>query len=61
VQGNDLDHDNPSPWVDMDIVQDITFHLMGDSNMDKETYKWDKKKYPKCPSRYRQTNPHVEG
>jgi hypothetical protein len=61
VQGNDLDHDNPSPWSDMDIVEDITFHLMGDSNMDKETYKWDKKKYPKCPSRYRQTNPPVEG
>lgn len=61
VQGNDNDHDNPSPWTDMDIVHDISYHLLGDSNMDKEIYKWDRKKYPKCPKPYREPEPPVEG
>lgn len=51
-------------YIDMDdsggmdpvVLHDITWWLWGDSNMDKEVYKWDTKKYPKCPEAYRPEN-----
>jgi len=58
LQGVDSMHDDPpdfGPGVDLHL-EDITYHLIGDANMDKDTYKWDKKKYPKCPESYQTCN-----